>query len=158
MHALLDTPDDDFSYGVVDPDTDFDRVLHRNLWCNAADRMTDSKRGEGTSEMVALFYPNNRVPAPAFITAEERVAAERELRAIAAAGAMRTYVGTEALKWAREKRRDVDVAEALAFAVQQWHFGCGDDDKWDIARQAFTVLHRQYPQSAAAERTAYWYK
>jgi len=80
------------------------------------------------------------------------------MREIAALGAMRSYLGAEALKWAREKRRDVDVAEALALAVQQWHFGCGDDAKWDIAHQAFTVLHRQFPQSAAAKRTPYWYK
>ena len=71
---------------------------------------------------------------------------------------MRSHLGAEALKWAREKRRDVDVAEALALTVQQWHFGCGDDGKWDIARQAFATLHRQFPQTAAAKRTPYWYK
>jgi len=159
MHVVLDTPDDDVSYRVKDePTTEFDRLLHRNLWCDVDKRLASGKRGVGTSEIIGLLYPDRRVPAPSFITVEERAAAEREMREIAALGAMRSYLGTDALKWARDKRRDVDAAEALALTVQQWHFGCGDDDKWDIARQAFAALHRQFPQSAAAKRTPYWYK
>jgi hypothetical protein len=158
MHAVLDTPDDDFSYRIADPDVEFDRLLHRNLWCDLDKRLESGKRGVGESEVVGLLYSGRRVPPPGFLTAEERAAADRELRAIAALGAMRSYLGTEAVRWAREKRRDVDVAEALALAVRQWHFGCGDDQKWGIARQAFTILHRQYPQTDAAKRTRYWYK
>ena len=159
MHVLLNTPDDDVSFDVKDePTREFDRLLHRNLWCALDVRIAKGQRGVGSSEMVGLLYPGRRVPAPSFITVEERAAADREMRQIAALGAMRSYLGAEALKWAREKRQDVEVAEALALTVQQWHFGCGDDEKWDIARQAFTVLHRQFPQSAAAKRTPYWYK
>lgn len=158
MHVMLDTPDDDFSYRVEDPNVEFDRLLHRNLWCDLDKRLEGGKRGAGESEVVGLLYPGRRVPPPAFLTAEDRAAADRELRAIAALGAMRSYLGAEAVRWAREKRRDVDVAEALALAVRQWHFGCGDDQNWDVARQAFTILHRQYPQSDAAKRTRYWYK
>jgi len=159
VHVLLETPDDDVSYRVKDePTREFDRLLHRNLWCDIDKKVESGKRGVGTSEIVGLLYPDRRVPAPSFITVEERAAAEREMREIAALGAMRSYLGTAALKWARDKRRDVDAAEALALTVQQWHFGCGDDAKWDIARQAFATLHRQFPQSAAAKRTPYWYK
>jgi hypothetical protein len=158
MHVLLNTPDDDLSYGVNDPDVDFERLLHRNLWCDLDTYLASDMRDVGKSEMVGLLYPARRVPPPAFLTADEPAAAERELRAIAALGAMRSHLGTEALQWARDQRRDVDVAEALRLVVRHWHFGCGDDDKWQIARQAFTVLHRQYPQSDAAKRTEYWYK
>jgi hypothetical protein len=158
MHAVLQTPDDDFSYRTADPDVEFDRLLRRNLWCGLDVRFAPGKRGAADSEAVGLLYAARTIPRPAFITVEEAAAAEREMRDVAALGPMRSYLGAAALGWARAKRRDVDVAEALALAVQQWHFGCGDEGRWDIARQAFTVLHAQYPQSDAAKRTRYWYK
>ena len=155
MHVLLNTPDDDLSYGVDDPDVDFERLLHRNLWCDLDVYLASGKRDVGESEIVGLLYPGRRVAPPAFLTLDERATAEHELRAIAVLGAMRSYLGSQALQWARDQRRDVDVAEALRLTVRQWHFGCGEPGKWDIARQAFLVLHRRYPNSDAAKRTPF---
>jgi hypothetical protein len=158
MHAMLETPEDDFSYKVDNPDTEFDRLLHRNWWCELDLRIQNGKVGEGSSELLGLLYQSNRVPAPSFLSVEERAAADREMKALAAVHSMRSYLGAEALTWVRTKPRGIDVAEALAQTVQGWRFGCGDDGKWDIARQAFNTLQRLFPQSDAANRTKYWYK
>jgi hypothetical protein len=158
MHAMIQTPEDDYSYGVDDPDAEFDRLLHRNWWCELDARIRNGKVGEGSSELLGLLYQGNRVPAPSFLSVEDRGAADREMQALAAIRSMRRYLGAEALTWVRTKPRGIDVAEALAQTVQGWRFGCGDDAKWDIARQAFTALHRLFPQSDAAKRTKYWYQ
>jgi hypothetical protein len=158
MHAMILTPEDDYSYGVDDPNAEFDRLLHRNWWCELDARIRNGKVGEGSSELLGLLYQGNRVPAPSFLSVEDRGAADREMQALAAIRSMRRYLGAEALTWVRTKPRGIDVAEALAQTVQGWRFGCGDDAKWDIARQAFTALHRLFPQSDAAKRTKYWYQ
>src|SRR5262249_22308664 len=46
MHVLLETPDDDISFQVNDePTREFDRLLHRNLWCDLDKRLESGKRG-----------------------------------------------------------------------------------------------------------------
>ncbi|HEY3044565.1 MAG TPA: hypothetical protein VGJ39_11095 [Vicinamibacterales bacterium] len=158
MRPTVQGIDDDVSYEVVDPAMKFDHTFHRNWWCGLDERIRSARIGAASSELAGLLYADRRVPYPVFITAGERTAAEREIQALAAAGAGRSYLGAEALKWARARPADPHVAEALAQTVEGWRFSCGDGEKWDIARQAFTTLHRLFPQSESAKRTKYWYK
>jgi len=105
-----------------------------------------------------LLYDRGHVPYPAFMTEDDRTASEREIQALAAAGAARSYLGAEAVRWARAKPADPNLAEALSQVVWGWRFSCGDNEAWDVARQAFNSLHRLFPQSEWAQRTKYWYK
>jgi hypothetical protein len=165
MSAMVRARDDEASYQVADPAMTFDRIWHRNWWCRLDERLKAGKIGEASavdgsasSELIGLLYSDRRVPFPAFMADAERSAAQHEIEALAAAGAARSYLGAQALERARSTPGDRNVAEALAQTVQGWRFGCGDDGKWDIARQAFGTLHRLFPASDAAKRTKYWYK
>jgi hypothetical protein len=150
--------DDDYSFDVVDPAREFDHVFRRNWGCGFQDKVDPEKQGRGSSEVIRLLYADSRVPYPVFVTAAERSAVGRELRAIVATGAARSYLAVEAIRWAEAKPDDPAAAQALAQAVEGWRWGCGDDDKWEIPRRAFTTLHRLFPKSDAAERTPYWYR
>jgi hypothetical protein len=150
--------DDDYSFEVVDPGREFDHVFRRNWGCGFKDMADPGKQGRGASEVVRMLYAEGRVPYPAFVTAAEQGAVGRELRAIAAAGPARSYLALEAIRWAEAKPDDPAAAEALAQAVEGWRWGCGDDEKSEIARRAFTTLHRRFPHSDAAKRTPYWYR
>jgi len=47
MHAMLETPEDDFSYRVDNPDTEFDRLLHRN---GGAGSICESRTGRSAKD------------------------------------------------------------------------------------------------------------
>jgi len=149
-------PDDDYSYAVVEPVRKFDHLLRRTWWCGTE---TEKPRySAGPSESVALLYSTDDLPYPAFLPQAEREATTSELQALKAIGPARSYLAGEVIKWAREKPEDADVAEALALVVDGWRWNCGDDDKWTLAREAFRILHGQYPESEWAKKTRYWYR
>jgi hypothetical protein len=75
----------------------------------------------------------------------ERQRAALEKEAFRAAGDARSFLAREAIAWARATPADTRAAEALARVVDGWRHACGSEDGSSIAREAFTVLHRQYP-------------
>jgi hypothetical protein len=165
---LLNTPgatvdvrgdEDDFWFEVVEPAREFDHTFRRNWWCDVNGRF-HNKPYDGASEAVRLLYADGRVSAPAFVTAAERAAAERERLAILAEGRPGTWLARAALRIAHARRKDPAVAEVLARVVDGWRWTCrGDDDsETPLPQQAFTLLHRLFPNSEAAHRTAYWYR
>jgi hypothetical protein len=149
--------DDTHSFGVSEPERTFDS-LRRNWWCGFDGQVQPRNREETISELVNLLYTDQRVPSPAFLSSDDRAAAEQEIRLLAKAGAARSYLAAEAIEWAQSSPRDLDAAEALSAAVRGWRVSCGDDEKWPLSREAFRTLHRQYPGSMWAQRTKYWYR
>jgi hypothetical protein len=83
--------------------------------------------------------------------------ATREFDALAGLGTAPNYLSGEVIAWAKARPKDPDVAEALARAVASTKYGCGDKQTGAYSRQAFTILHRQYPATEWARRTKYWY-
>jgi hypothetical protein len=156
MRTMVAGPDDDFSYAVVEPVKKFDHLLRRTWWCGT--EIDQSRSQDEVSESVALLYPSGDVPYPAFLTDSERAVVERELEALRAIGPARSYLARETIAWARATPQDANVAEALALVVEGWRWNCGDNDQWTLARQAFRILHGQYPQSEWARKTRYWYR
>jgi hypothetical protein len=165
---LLNTPgatvdvrggEDDFWFEVAEPAREFEHVFRRNWWC-------DVKGGYhiaamvGPSETVNLLYPDQRPATPAFVTAAERSAAERERRAILAEGPPAIFLAQAAIRMATQRPTDPSAAEALARVVDGWRFVCHDrdDSANPLPQQAFALLHRLFPQSEAAQRTKYWYR
>ena len=156
MVTRVSGPDDDYSMPVVEPVRAFDHLLRRTWWCgNETGPPGDADR---PSELIGLLYPSRDLPYPAFVTAAERATTERELAALRALGPARSYLAQETIRWARARPGDPDVPEALALVIEGWRWNCGDDDKWQLAREAFTILHRRYPQSDWAKKTRYWYR
>jgi hypothetical protein len=149
-------PDDNYSYDEDEPLRKFDHLLGRTWWCG-----TETQRApyrDLVSESAALLYSSDEMPYPAFLSEAERAATERELQALRAIGPARSYLAAEVIKWARARPADPNVAEALALVVEGWRWNCGDNDKWSLAREAFRILHRQYPDSEWTQKTRYWYR
>jgi len=53
---------------------------------------------------------------------------------------------------------DARVAEALHRVVRATRFGCTTDTSPDTSREAFTLLHKLFPQSEWAKQTPYWFR
>jgi hypothetical protein len=95
----------------------------------------------------------------AFLTPAERAAAAAEWKRISAAQPWEaTYLLRQTLDFARAHPDDPRVPEALHRAVIASHYRCGDAETGKYSKEAFLLLHRQYPRSPWTDQTKYWYK
>jgi hypothetical protein len=145
--------DDSYSIDYVEPRRTFDNWLPV-WWCTAP----QVSIGHTPSELLRTLYPSGAVAAPAFLTAEEQAATERERTAIARLGNATNYLAKGAIQWAQQRPSDPAAAEALSRIVNGWRRACRDERDADLARQAFETLHRQFPDSDWAKQTKYWYR
>jgi hypothetical protein len=164
LRLLLRTPglrarvigiEDDEDYVHREPSRAFDHLFRRNWWCGFAPG--GPEREPPDSELIGLLYTDATVPSPAFLSAAERAATERELAAISALGTAPNYLAGEAVKWATSRPSDIDAAEALAHAVEGTRWACTDEKTTAASRTAFQTLHRLFPKSEWALKTRYWY-
>jgi hypothetical protein len=106
--------------------------------------------------------PPTREPSPAtlrFLTSDQRLVAEREWKQIHAAESWgATYLARQTVDWARKHPDDPRLPEALHRAVQASRYRCTDANTGKYSKQAFDLLHGQYPESKWTARTKYWYK
>jgi hypothetical protein len=102
-----------------------------------------------------------KLPAPgsaAFLSAD-RDAGEKEAEKILEAEPWEaTYLARQTLDWARKHPDDPRVPEALHRSVMASYYRCTDENTGKYSKQAFDLLHRQYPKSPWTERTPYWYR
>jgi hypothetical protein len=145
--------DDSYSTDFAEPRRTFDNFLPV-WWCAPA----KGERGLAQSELTRLLYSSPIVPFPSFVTAEEQSATSRELQDLDRAGNATRYLANAVLEWARQRPTDPEAAEALSRIVNGWRRACREDLDADLARRAFEALHRQFPASAWARRTRYWYR
>jgi hypothetical protein len=151
--------DDDASYETVAPIRSFDHLTQQTWWCGRSLEHPDSPNA-AASPSTSLLYtvPTPRIPFPSFVTDAERTTADQERLALMAIGDARDYIAAQTLEWAKARPADPNVPEALARVIDGWRWNCGSDDKWPMARDAFNLLHRRYPQSDWTKRTKYWYR
>lgn len=94
-----------------------------------------------------------------FLTSAQRASAGGEWKQLLAAESWgATYLARETLAWARKHPDDKRIPEALHRAVQASYYRLTDKDTGRYSKQAFDLLHRQYPKSEWTARTKYWYK
>jgi hypothetical protein len=94
-----------------------------------------------------------------FLTADELVAATTESKKLRDAERWdATYLARQTVEWTQKHPDDPRVPEALHRAVMASRYRCTDENTGKYSKQAFDLLHRQYPKSAWAARTPYWYK
>jgi hypothetical protein len=98
--------------------------------------------------------------APAsFLTVSQRDAGEAESEKILESEPWEaTYLAHQTLEWARKHPEDPRIPEALHRSVIASYYRCTDENTGKYSKQAFDLLHRQYPKSEWAARTPYWYK
>jgi hypothetical protein len=92
----------------------------------------------------------------AFLTDAERKQGEDEWKALAVNGA--DYLTTETVRYVKTNTSDPRAAEALALAVRATHLSTTDEQTGALSRQAFDLLHANYPNTSFARNTKYWYK
>jgi hypothetical protein len=96
------------------------------------------------------------VPKPSFLTAADLDTARRERVALQALADGKSFLGKQALEWARTSPLDPRIPEALFIAVkanEQYKYGCDSwtyDEKTKNAAEA--MLRRRYPQSPWAAK------
>lgn len=120
---------------------ELDYFFSDSWWCPPSDIELD-------------FQGNERpkvVPKPNFLTAAQLEAARREHVALIAIGDAKSYLGKQAIEWARSAPRDPRIPEVLFIATQanqSYKYGCNG---WDFDEKtkatAERILRQRYPQS-----------
>jgi len=154
MRARIFGPEDDESLRRREAARTFDHTFRRNWWCSFAPG--EAELTVPDSEVLRLVY-RDEVPAPSFLTADERAALRSEVAALAEIGPAPNYLAREAVNWAKSRPNDVEAAEALALAVEGTRWGCVDAQTSAASKRAFQTLHLLFPTSEWARRTKYWY-
>lgn len=94
---------------------------------------------------------------PSFLSQAERTAALRELKALGDIGTASIWLPKSVIAWAKAHKDDPTVPEALYLAVRATRFGMDNTGATPYSKQAFELLHRNYPKSTWAEKTKYYY-
>ena len=128
-----------------------------NWWCalpekgKEPDAEAEGRPGNPLLKMV------REASALDFLTAAQKAAVQAEVQKLRALETAPNYLVAQVLAWAKRMPNDPRVPEALHLAVRSTRYGCTDARTTQFSKQAFQVLHKQYPQSPWARQTKYWY-
>ena len=91
------------------------------------------------------------VPKPNFLTDTDVETARREFAALLSIGDAKSYLGKQAIGWAKSSPNDPRIPEALFIAAQanrNYKYGCNGWEKDDETKEeAETLLRERYPES-----------
>jgi hypothetical protein len=114
-------------------------------WCGAA----------GAARVDAQHDPERPPPPPATTNDPARLA--REIATLNALPTATGFIGRHVMQRAAAVPADPDLAWLLYVVVQSTRGGCTDPDSHALSKQAFTLLHRRFPDSEWARKTPYFY-
>ena len=142
--------------------------LRDNWWCSMTPRTGGSPAynqanlyqnfNPGFSEPMYQIYPDRKIPEPAFLTSKDGEVAQNEWAVLAGLPAGPDWLAQETIAWAKAQPEDPRIPEALHLVVHATRYGCRDAKTADYSKQAFTLLHSQYPKNEWTARTPYWFK
>ena len=98
------------------------------------------------------------MPFPAFLGTAERQRAASEWQRLSSYGTAARALPRIVIEWAKQHPEDTRVPEALHLAVRATRYGCEDGKPNPLSREAFTILHQNYPKSEWAKKTPFWFK
>ncbi len=106
----------------------------------------------------ALGAPTAAVAAP-FLSDQQRAEGSRQAEQLRTASANSVnYLAAVTIEWAKAHPQDSRVPEALHLAVRATRYGASaDKSSTPYSKEAFDLLHGQYPDSPWAKQTKYWY-
>lgn len=149
---------------AVEPrDSWYQKLEPRGEWWCAGDRGTmayyDPRQPFDPDNGIPVDLQNARFTdrVPEFLSTGEASLARSELEALRQMPAGPTYLGREALAFARAHPNDPRVPEVLHRIVRASRFGCGDAETGQVSKAAFALLHRKYPNSPWTKQTKYWF-
>jgi hypothetical protein len=130
-----------------------------NWWCGDVGGITGrnnyAKINDEPEEGATQSGPT--VTSPDFLTQEEKQQVAKEWKKLNSFGSSARYLPSVVVDWAAKHPDDPRVPEALHLAVRATRFACTNERPSDLSRQAFDLLHKNYPKSDWAERTPFWY-
>jgi hypothetical protein len=125
-----------------------------NWWCKDMGEMTDQVPYERDSEM------SERATLPqaslSFLTSEDRQQAMIERAKLIGRSDAGGLLAGVAISWAKSHMRDPRTPEALHLAVRATRYACAGGTSRQ-SRQAFDLLHKNFPKSKWAKKTPYWF-
>jgi hypothetical protein len=101
--------------------------------------------------------------APAFLSADEHMRADKEQELLGQIPKRSTYLIPPVVEWAKKHRDDPEAPKALHFLVASTRNECGTGAdvpggaKRNYSKEAFQVLHSLFPKSPWAAKTRYYY-
>jgi hypothetical protein len=131
--------------------TPFEEIdsFRENWWCGDGSGFTPAGM-----EWVPIGPKLPSVGFPAILDAAEKQRAAAEWRELSALGSASHYLPRVVIEWAKKHPGDPRVPEALHLAIRAMRYGSSNE--W--SREAFTLLHKNYPNSEWAKQTPYWFK
>ncbi len=135
--------------------TPLDKIdnFRNNWWCALKDKEAEGECQQGT--LVPLL-PGG-AGAGDFLTAAQKQAAQADSQKLHTRETGPNYLVAQVLVWAKRTPDDPRLPEALHLAVRSTRYGCTNEKTTQLSKQAFQLLHKQYPQSPWAQQTKYWY-
>ena len=120
-----------------------------NWWCGVEGRMFN--------EDASLTPKQSALETPGFVSAAQKAAALAEKRKLNAMEIGPNELCKLAVAWANRNPADPRVPEALHLTVKATRYGCRDKQTRRNSKLAFDTLHKQYPNSAWAKQTKYYF-
>ena len=134
--------------------------LRDNWWCSFAPAANGSLPGYYRNasiigEPLREIYRDG-APKAQFFSPDDLARGQREWSQLAKLPAAPDYLAAQTIGWAKSNAGDPRAAEALHLAVRATRYGCYEQTA-PYSKQAFELLHKQYPSSEWAGKTKYWY-
>jgi hypothetical protein len=92
------------------------------------------------------------------LNAAERQRPAAEWQHLSSYGTAPRYLPRIVIEWAKKHPEDARVPEALHLAVRATRYGCQDGKPNPLSREAFNLLHQNYPKSEWAKQTPFWFE
>jgi hypothetical protein len=101
--------------------------------------------------------PAKRNDFPALLTNAQLAGGADEQKRIVKSGTGPTYLGTQVVSYATTNKTDSRIPEALSLVVRASHYGFRDAHSTAVSKQAFQILHRDYPKDPFTIKTKFYY-
>lgn len=146
-------------------ETSFEKIdnYRDNWWCSFAPAAKEPPEynyyamGLTSDGRQGSSVPDKSVPEPAFPDAAAQTKAKEQWRRLVALPAAPSYLTAQVIAFATKFPQDPRVPEALHLAVRTTRYGCTGAETKKFSRQAFELLHKNYPNSAWTKKTPHWY-
>jgi hypothetical protein len=129
----------------------------RDNWWYAGDLSVEASAEDAFYSPPSGHKEVANVSPPSFLGTAQLRAAQEETKFLRALPAAATYLGKITTEFAKMHPEDPRIPEALHLTVKASRYGCRDDRSSLYSKKAFTLLHKNYPQSDWTKKTPYWY-